>query len=93
MSDGVSLRGFVFTWPLLTAKMQQENPVEYAKCILYIRRDKLCNGFVAKRICKANSKGTKITFEKVRSREDAKKAAEQLIDDCYNLDESIARGE
>lgn len=91
MSEGVSLRGFAFTWPLLTAKMQQENPVEYEKCILYIRREKLCNGFMAKRICKANYQGTKITFEKVKNREEAKKAADELIDAYYNLEEHIAR--
>lgn len=91
MSEGVTLRGFAFTWPLLTAKMQQENPVEYEKYILYIRREKLCNGFAAKRICKANSQGTKITFEKVQSREEAKKAADELIDAHYSLKERIER--
>ena len=90
MSD-VSLRGFAFTWPLLTAKMQQENPVEYEKCILYIRREKLCNGFAAKRICKANSQGTKITFEKVKNKEEAKKAADELIEAHYSMKERIER--
>lgn len=91
MSGEVSLRGFAFTWPLLTAKMQKEDPVQYEKCILYIRREKLRNGFVAKRICKANSQGTKITFEKVQSREEAKKAADELIDAHYSLKERIER--
>ena len=87
MSDGISVRGFALTWPGLTAKMQQENPLEYDLCILYIKREKLNNGFVAKRICKANSKGTKITFEKVQTREEAKKAAEQLIDEYFDIKE------
>lgn len=85
MSDGISLRGFEFTWPLLTDKMQQENPVEYEKCILYIKKEKLCNGFVAKRICKANSNGTKITFKKAKTREEAKEAAGKLIDEYFDL--------
>ena len=65
--------------------------MEYEKCILYIRREKLCNGFVAKRICKANSQGTKITFEKVKNQEEAKKAADELIEAHYSLKERIER--
>lgn len=90
MSEGISVRGFALTWPALTAKMQQEKPLEYEQCLLYIRREKLCNGFVAKRICKANSKGTKITFEKVQTREEAKEAAGKLIDEYFDISERKA---
>lgn len=82
MNDGV--RRIDCTWSALTAKMQQEQPLVYEKCIIYIRREKLRNGFVAKRIYKANSQGTQITFEKVQTREEAKEAAVQLIDDYFD---------
>lgn len=85
MSEAVSVRRFACTWPAVDIKLQLENPLEYAFCINYIKREKLRNGFRAKKICKATKEGTKITFEKMQSREEVKEAAAQVIDEYFDL--------
>jgi len=89
MSEGIQVKEFACTWPQLTAKMQQEKPLEYAFCINYIRMEKLKGGFKAKSICKLNSKGTKITFRKIQDRVEHKQAAVGLIDEYYDLKEKL----
>lgn len=89
MKKGVSVRGFDLIWPALTAKLQKDDPLGYEYCILHIKKGKLCDGFVAKKIFKANAKGTKIRFDKVKTREEAKEAAGQLIDELFDIDERM----
>lgn len=90
MSDPkIKVAGFQMEWPHLTKKEQEENPLMYQYALSYIKSKKALEGFRAKRINKANSRGTKITFEAFESIEEAGAYMKELNEEGEKIIEQI----
>lgn len=78
----VSVEGFSMVWPHLTKQEQEKNPLMYQYAVNCIKSKKALEGFRAMRICKANSKGTKITFKRMRTATEMYEYTRELNDEC-----------
>lgn len=68
----VQVMGFQKTYPTVNLKMQEDKK-GYDYAILVLHAIEIENGFKVKKINKTTSKGTKVTYEVIKSEEDALK--------------------
>lgn len=69
--EGIQVMGFQKTYPTVDLKMQQENEKVYKYSILLLYTFETERGFKVKKIGKATTKGTKVTYEVIKNEKDA----------------------
>lgn len=80
--EGIQVMGFQKTYTAVDLKMQQENEKVYEYSILLLYTFETERGFKVKKIGKTNRSGTKVTYEVIKSEEEAieyKKLLEQKV--------------
>lgn len=85
----ITVEAFQMEWPHLTKKQQEQNPLIYRYALNYIKSRKALEGFKAKRINQANTKGTKITFERMKTATEMAEYARELNMEYESLIEQI----
>lgn len=78
--EGVQVMGFQKEYPKVNLKMQKETPHFYEYAILNLYAFETESGFKVKKIGKTTRKGTKVTYEAFKSKEDAEEYRKLLID-------------
>lgn len=79
----IQVMGFSKTYPTVNLKMQREDKKGYDYAILVLHAIETENGFKVKKINKTTSKGTKVTYEVIKSEGDAldyRKLLEQKVE-------------
>lgn len=61
--NGISVTGYQKNFKLLTKKLFEENRYKYKKILYAAKVGEVKKGFVATRVYKANSNGTRVTFK------------------------------
>lgn len=81
--EKIQLLSYQSTYPGLNKKLFEEQPETYKKALLRVRANELAKmGTKMRRANKPNAKGTKITFEALRSDEEVIAEASKINKEC-----------
>jgi len=85
--EGIQVMGFQKEYPTVNLKMQKEDEKGYEYSILILYTLETERGFKVKKIGKTTRKGTKVTYEVIKSKDEAldyKKLLEQKVKEFNN---------
>lgn len=74
----IAVVGYSKQFPTVNLKMQNDDPIGYDYSILILYSLETDKGFKVKKIGKTTGKGTKVTYETIKDKEDAIKYKEIL---------------
>ncbi len=86
--DGVTVIGYQMNYPKLTDKLKNTNVKAYNGALYNAKVNEARKGMIATKINKANSKGTKITFDSCKSIEEFDKYCDELNNEFEKIKES-----
>lgn len=89
MLEGCSVLGFKTTYKQLDLKMLKEEPIKYEALLLGLALNEFKRGFKVKRTCKATKKGTSVTYEAIKSQEEAEAVCKAINDKDKELCERL----
>lgn len=85
--EGVSLVGFTASYPMLTRKMQEDEPNRYNVAIVLAKAKEVENGMIAKKVYKASKNGTSIKFVAASNSEELKRYMDSILEEAKMLGE------
>lgn len=89
MDTSMSVVGFKMTYSVLDSELYKKDDARYKLGLIIIAANEFNNGFKIKRIGKATKKGTSITFELIKNKNEALRIREQLVEEQKRLLEIV----